>query len=390
MVNFNYYTSTDVVFGKDTEKKSGELCRQFKAKKVLIHYGGESAVKSGLLDRVKSSLNAAGVEFCELGGVKPNPRLSLVYEGIKFSKKNNVDFILAVGGGSVIDSAKAIAFGMTNDYDVWDLYCGKSKATECIPLGVILTLAAAGSETSSSTVITNEETGEKRGYTDNLCRPKFAILNPELTMTLPSYQTNCGIVDIMMHTMERYFSAEDTMEVTDAIAEGILRTVIHNARILKNDPDNYNARAEIMWCGSLSHDGLTGCGGIGDWATHNIEHQLSAIFDVAHGAGLSALWGSWARCVYRENVSRFAKFADKIFDISCDDDEIAALSGIEAMENLYSEIGMPVSIKELGVNYNDEQIEASANFLTNDGKETLGRFKKLTKENIIGIYKSAR
>ena len=294
MENFNYYTPTRVVFGRGTENQTGELVKQQGCRKVLVHYGGNSAKKSGLLDRIFRSLEEAGIDYVSLGGVVPNPRLSLVYEGIELCKKKQVDFILAVGGGSVIDSAKAIGYGMANEGDVWDFYEGKRQATACMPIGAVLTISAAGSEMSNSSVITNENGWLKRGYNTDYCRPKFAVMNPELTMTLPKYQTASGCVDIMMHTMERYFNQSDNMELTDGFSEHLIRTVMKNAKILMEHPDDYNARAEVMWAGSLSHNGLMGCGTDGgDWASHQLEHELGGMFDVAHGAGLAAVWSSW-------------------------------------------------------------------------------------------------
>ena len=267
MKSFNYYTPTEVVFGKGTENEVAGLLEKYGAKKVLIHYGGGSVIRSGLMKKVTDKLDEAGIDYLSLGGAVPNPRLGLVYEGIELCKKEKVDFLLAVGGGSAIDSAKAIGYGVANEGDVWDFYDHKRQATACLPLGVILTLAATGSEMSDSSVITKEEGLIKRGYSSNYCRPKFAIMNPELTMTLPDYQTACGCTDIMMHTMERYFAKEGSMELTDALAEGLLRTVMNNAKILVKDPKNYEARAEVMWAGSLAHNGLTGCVDFLMWLT---------------------------------------------------------------------------------------------------------------------------
>ena len=314
--NFNYYTPTKVLFGKSTEEEVGKVIKEYNCKKVLIHYGGNSAKKSGLLDRIKKSLEVENINYVELGGVVPNPRLSLVYEGIGLSKKENVDFILAVGGGSVIDSAKAIGYGVANEGDVWELYEHTKEAVSCLPIGVVLTIAAAGSEMSMGSVITKEEGGIKRAYDDDLGRPKFAIMNPELTMTLPPYQTSSGCVDILMHTMERYFTSGGNMEITDSIAEALMRTVIKNTKILCSEPLNYDARTEIMWAGSLSHNGLTGCGNDGgDFATHMLEHEIGGMFDVAHGAGLSAIWGSWARYVYKDCTNRFVRFALNVMNV---------------------------------------------------------------------------
>ena len=291
MYNFEYYTPTFIEFGKKSEEKVAQLIKAQNGKKVLIHYGGHSAKKSGLIDKIEKLLTEENIPYVELGGVVPNPRLSLVYKGIELAKKENVDFILAVGGGSVIDSAKAIGYGIANEGDVWDFYAQKRVTDKCAPIGVVLTIAAAGSEMSNSSVITNDETGLKRSYHTEISRPRFAIMNPEFTMTLPEYQTACGCTDIMMHTMERYFTAGETMELTDKIAESVMQIVLKNAPILLEQPDNYESRAEVMWAGSLSHNGLTGCGiKSKDFATHMLEHELGGVYDVAHGAGLAAVW----------------------------------------------------------------------------------------------------
>lgn len=393
MENFIYYTPTKVVFGKDQEKNVGKLIKEFGGKRVLIHYGGGSAVRSGLIDKVKKILSEEELFFVELGGVKPNPRLSLVYEGIRLAKENKIDFILAVGGGSVIDSAKGIGYGIVNENieDVWDLYIGKIKTQKCAPIGVILTIAAAGSEMSGSSVVTKEDEQLKRSYNSDNSRPKFAILNPELTYTLPKYQIACGIVDIMMHTMERYFSPVGNLEMTDKISEGLLKTMIKYGKISMKDPKNYEARSEIMWASSLAHNGLTGCGGKGDWATHQLEHDLGGVYDVAHGAGLSAVWGSWARYVYKENPKRFSEFAKNIFGIvENGNDEEIALRGIEAMEKFYKELDMPIKISEAGIILSDEEIEKLANKCSNNRSRTIGNFKKLSYDDIQKIYAMAR
>ena len=393
MENFAYYTPTKVVFGKDEEKNVGKLAKDFGAKKVLIHYGGGSAIRSGLIDRIKTSLSEENIAFVELGGVKPNPRLSLIYEGIKLAKENGVDFILAVGGGSVIDSAKGIGYGVANPdiEDVWDLYIGKKKTQKCAPIGVVLTIAAAGSEMSSGSVVTKEDEQLKRSYGCDNARPKFAIMNPELTYTLPKYQIACGVVDIMMHTMERYFSPVGNLELTDKIAEGLLKTMIKYGKLSLENPTNYEARAEIMWASSLAHNGLTGCGGIGDWSTHQLEHDLGGVYDIAHGAGLAAVWGSWARYVYKENPRRFAQFAENVFGIEkVGADEEMAIKGIEAMENFYKEIEMPISISETGINLSDEDVEMLAEKCSNNGTRYIGSFKKLFKEDMAKIYSMAR
>ena len=392
MFDFNYYTPTQVVFGRNTEQRVAELIRRFGGTKVLIQYGSGSVVRSGLLQRVTDSLDAAGIPYVTLGGAVPNPRLSLVYEGIELCKREQVDFLLAVGGGSAIDSAKAIGYGVANGGDVWDFYDYKRKATGCLPLGVILTLAATGSEMSDSSVITKEEGLIKRGYSSDYGRPKFAIMNPELTMTLPDYQTACGCTDIMMHTMERYFTNGGNMEITDSIAEGLLRTVKANAEILAKDPKNYDARAEVMWAGSLSHNGLTGCGAAErDFASHILEHELGGMFDVTHGAGLAAIWGTWARYVYKDCLDRFVKFAVNVMEVTPGaTDEETALKGIEAMEDFYRSIGMPTSIHELGIDYTDEQIEIMAHnaIIASGGKR--GSAKVLYEDDFVKIYKAAR
>ena len=394
MRSFEYYTPTKVIFGKDTHTRAGELAREYGATKVLVHYGSERVRESGLLDEIFHSLEEAGLSYVSLGGVVPNPRLSKVYEGIELARREQVDFLLAVGGGSVIDSSKAIAYGIANpDEDVWNFYNRTAVPKACAPVAAVLTIAAAGSEMSDSSVITNENGWLKRGCNNDLCRCKFAILNPKLTYTLPQYQTESGCVDILMHTMERYFVNIETMEVTDGISEALMQTVIYNARILLKEPGNYNARAEVMWAGSLSHNGLMGCGtGGGDWSCHQLEHELGGMFDVAHGAGLAAVWGSWARYVYEANPERFAQFATNIFGIPCDgiDFEKTALAGIEAMEDFYRSIQMPTSISELGITLTDEQIHELAFKCSFEDTRTIGVFKQLNLKDMEKIYQMAR
>lgn len=392
MENFNYHTPTKVVFGKGTEEQVGALVKECGCRKVLVHYGSGSVKKSGLLDRISEALKNAEIDFVSLGGVVPNPRLSLVYEGIGLCQKESVDFILAVGGGSVIDSAKAIGYGVANEGDVWDFYARKRTAKGCLPLGVVLTIAAAGSEMSDSSVITKEEGWIKRGYSSNYVRPKFAVMNPELTMTLPAYQTESGCVDIMMHTMERYLNQAENMELTDGISECLLRTVMKNAKILLEHPQDYEARAEVMWAGSLSHNGLTGCGTDGgDWASHQLEHELSGMYDVAHGAGLAAVWGSWARYVMEARPGRFAQFAVQVMGVE-DTGNVkeTAEKGIEAMEEFYRSIHMPTDLKELGIEPTDEEIKELARKCSFDGSRTIGCVKKLDQEDIYQIYMRAR
>ena len=344
------------------------------------------------MQKVTDKLDGAGIPYIKLGGAVPNPRLSLVYQGIELCKKEGIDFILAVGGGSAIDSAKAIGYGVMNDGDVWDLYDYKKQAKACLPLGVILTLAATGSEMSDSSVITKEEGLVKRGYSSDFCRPRFAILNPELTMTLPDYQTACGCTDIMMHTMERYFTNGGNMELTDSMAEALLRTVKENALILAHDPKNYDARAEVMWAGSLSHNGLTGCGNDGgDWMTHKLEHELGGLYDVAHGAGLAAIWGSWARYVYKNCLPRFKRYAINVMGVpATGTDEEIALKGIEAMEDFYRAIKMPTNLRELGVNATDDDLKLMAHKCAvgvNGGK---GSARFLREEDMLEIFRMSK
>lgn len=390
MNNFNYYAPTKVVFGKDTEKETGRLVKEQGASSVLVHFGGKSAIASGLIDRVCQSLKEEGIAYETLGGVVPNPRLSKVREGIALCREKKIDFILAVGGGSVIDSAKAIGYGVANEGDVWDFYAKKRVPTACLPIGAVLTIAAAGSEMSNSSVITNEDGGLKRGCNTDLCRCRFAVMNPELTYTLPDYQTQCGGTDIMMHTMERYFNMSENMELTDGISEALIKTVMKHSKILKEHPDCYESRAEVMWASSLSHNDLTGCGTDGgDWACHQLEHEIGGMFDVAHGAGLAAVWGSWARYVYKARPERFAKFARNIFNIQETDDEKAAVAGIEAMENYYRSVGMPTSLCELGIHATEEQIKEMADKCSFYGKRTVGVMKKIGAPEAAEIYRMA-
>ncbi len=391
MFNFQYFTPTKVAFGKGTVSRLPELVKETGATKLLIHYGGGSVIRSGLMDQVRSLLDEAGVAYVMLGGAVPNPRLSLVREGIELVKKENVDLILAVGGGSAIDSAKAIGYGVANEGDVWDFYDYKRVAKACVPIGVILTLSATGSEMSDSSVITKEEGLVKRGYSSDYGRPCFAILDPVLTMTLPDYQTACGCTDIMMHTMERYFTNGGNMELTDSMAEGLLRTVKEKALVLRDHPDDYDARAEVMWAGSLSHNGLTGCGNDGgDWMTHKLEHELGGLYDVAHGAGLAAIWSSWARYVYLNCLPRFRRYAVNVMGVAEEGtDEEIALKGIEAMEEFYHAINMPINLHELGVNATDEDLKVMAHKCAvgcNGGK---GSARFLREEDMLAIFRMA-
>ena len=390
--NFEYYSPTRVVFGKGTEQQVGKLIREYHGTKVLIVYGGKSAERSGLLNFVRQALEKESISFRELGGVVPNPHLDKVYEGIRMGKAEGTDFLLAVGGGSVIDTAKAIAYGLAeSDKDVWELYEHTRQAKACLPIASVLTIAAAGSETSKSSVITNEKTLSKRSYDSDIARPKFAIMNPEYTMTLPDHQTESGCADIMMHTMERYFTGDGNMEITDALAEGLLRTVMKNAQILHTEPGNYDARAEVMWAGSLAHNDLTGCGnGGGDFMSHKLEHELGGMFDVTHGAGLAAIWPSWARYVYKNCLPRFVKFAKNVMGVSPEGtDEEIALRGIAAMETFYHSIDMPINLQELGIHPTDAQIEEMATRCMAACGARTGSAKKLDHQDMVRIYKMA-
>ena len=391
MQDFQYYAPTKVVFGRNMESKAGELIKSYGANKVLVVYGGGSARRSGLLDRVEKSLCDAGLEYTLLGGVKPNPRLSKVYEGIQLAKSYGADFLLAVGGGSVIDTCKAIGAGLKYDGDVWDLYIGKAVCQGSAPVAAVLTIAATGSEMSNGSVITKDDDLLKRSFDSDYCQCKFAIMNPELTFTLPKYQTSSGCVDIMMHTMERYFSI-DSMGFTDAIAEALLRQVMKDSRILISDPQNYDSRANIMWAGSLAHNGLTGCGSIGDWAPHMIEHELGGMFDVAHGAGLAAIWGSWARYVMHVCPQRVARFAVNVMEIDPSglSTRQQALAGIEALENFFRELDMPVTLKELGCAVTDEEIAQLAYNCCDGDTHTVGHFMPLSSDDVAKILFNAR
>ena len=393
MKDFKYYTPTEVVFGEKSEEKVARLVKKHGGTKVLVHYGGQSAIKSGLLDKVCGLLSDEGIEFFKLGGVVPNPRLSKVYEGIDLCRKEGIDFILAVGGGSVIDSAKAIACGVPFDGDVWDFYLGKLHAEVCLPVASVLTIPAAGSEMSESSVITNEDGGVKLGYSNDITRPKFAIMNPVRTFTLPPYQTAAGVTDMIMHTMERYFTHDDDMTLTTEVAEAVMRTLMDSVFAVLKNPEDYRHRAQIMWGGSIAHNGLTGCGVADDWATHQLEHELSGMFDVTHGAGLAAVWPSWARYVYKENVSRFVRFAVNVMGVPNDftDPEGTALKGIEAMERFYHAIGMPINIHELiGRDITDDEIKEMARKCSRDYKSTQGCFKVLDHSDMEAIYRMAK
>ena len=389
MKDFNYYAPTRVVFGRNSEEQLPQLIRQYGGTKVLIHYGGGPARRSGLLDKVEQLLQQSGIAYVELGGVVPNPLLSKVYEGIALCRQEQVDFILAVGGGSVIDSSKAIGYGVSYDGDVWDFWDGRGAPQSCLPIGVMLTIPAAGSEMSSSCVITKDDGLLKRGVNSDLCRCRFAIMNPERTYTLPPYQTAAGATDIMMHTMERYFSKYEDATLTDAIAEALLRTVKDAAYEVLKHPEDYRNRAQIMWAGSLAHNDLTECGTEKDFATHRLEHELSALFGVTHGAGLAALWGSWARYVMDKHLNRFVQFAVNVMGVSCDFADLrgTALKGIEAIERFYRDIQMPTCISELiGRTATEAEIQEMVRKCSRDGKITVGAMEVLQSTDMEAIY----
>jgi hypothetical protein len=390
--DFNFYAPTRVVFGRESEEQLPQLIQQYGGGKVLVHFGGGSARRSGLLDKVEKMLSEAGIDYVELGGVVPNPLLSKVREGIELCKKEHVNFILAVGGGSVIDSAKAIGYGVGYPGDVWDFWNGKAVPQSCLPIGVMLTIPAAGSEMSSSCVITNDEGMLKRGVNSDLCRCKFAILNPERTYTLPPYQTAAGATDIMMHTMERYFSKYEDAMLTDAIAEALLKTVMTAAKEVMVVPDDYKHRAAIMWASSLSHNDLTECGTEKDFACHKLEHELSGMFGVTHGAGLAAIWGSWARYVMDKHLTRFVKFAVNVMGVMQDftDPRATALRGIEAMEQFFKSIGMPICIVDLlNRQMTEDEIDELVDKCSRDGKMNIGAIEVLTPKDMKAIYKEA-
>ncbi|MFA7463190.1 MAG: iron-containing alcohol dehydrogenase, partial [Anaerovoracaceae bacterium] len=365
------------------------LARQFGRRGLLAH--GNSLQSSGTLDRILSAASDdMSVRAWRHSGGEPS--VDAVDALRAALKADPPDWVAAVGGGSVIDSAKAIGYGAAEEGDVWELYDYKRQAKACLPVGVILTIAAAGSEMSNSSVITKEDGWIKRGYGSELCRPRFAVMNPELTYTLPHYQTMSGCTDILMHTMERYFNKSGSMEMTDRISEALLNVVMKSAKVLRTQPENYEARAEVMWAGSLSHNDLTGCGNDGgDWSSHRLEHELGGMFDVAHGAGLAAVWGSWARYVFEEGLDRFSAFAWNVMDVSRDfPPKEAALAGIEAMEDFFRSIDIPVSVSDLGVELTEEQIDELAEKCSIGDTITIGVIKKLKKSDMAEIYRMAK
>lgn len=387
MNNFNYYSPTEFVFGKGRAAEAGYFVKKYGGSKVLIHYGGGSAVRSGLIDTVKKSLDDAGVQFCELGGVKPNPRDTLVYKGIDMCRAEKVDFILAVGGGSVIDSSKAIAIGVPYDGNFWDMYCGK-PVEKALPVATVLTIAAAGSEGSGDSVITKEDGMLKRATGSDLLRPRFSIMDPSLTETLPSYQTACGATDIMAHVFERYFTNTTEVEITDRLCEAVLLTMVKETPRVIADPDNYDARANIMWAGTVAHTNLCGVGREQDWNSHEIEHELSGLYDVAHGAGLAVIMPAWMEYVYSHNVLRFCQMATRVFgcQMNYENPEATALEGIHRFRKFLRSIGMPINFAELGAREEDIPTLVSK-FGIGDGKT--GGFMQLDAHDVTEIYKLA-
>jgi len=389
LLNFNFYSPTEFSFGKDTEKTVGKLLKFYNAKKVLIHYGSGSIVRSGLFDRVVKSIESEGIDYIELGGVVPNPRDTLVYEGIKLCKKENVDFVLAVGGGSAIDSAKAIAAGAVYDGDFWDFYDRKAEIKAALKIGVVLTIPAAGSEGSTASVITKTEGLLKRGGYSRYIRPTFAIINPELTVTLPRYQTAAGVVDMMSHIFERYLTKTQDVILTDRLCEGTLLSIIEAARIVMKEPTNYEARATICWAGTIAHNGSLGVGRLEDWTSHGLEHELSALYDVTHGAGLAVIFPAYMRYTINEDVQRYRRLAVKVFGIKDKPKRPlkVAKAGIDAMEAFFKEIGMPTSFQEIGVK--PEDIDKLLEKLRINRGEKFGQFKELTLEDARNIYQLA-
>ena len=387
MKNFNYKNGTEIVFGKERENQVGSLVKNH-TNKILLHFGGGSIKKSGLYDKVIASLKKENIEIFELGGVKPNPRVSLVREGINICRENNIDFILAVGGGSVIDSAKGIAAGVNYSGDVWDLYLGTPINHKCLTVATVLTIPAAGSETSSGSVITNEDGFYKRSTGHPTLRPVFSIMNPELTYTLPKYQTSCGIADMFAHILERYFTNEPNVDLTDRLCEGTMKAIIDNALRLNVDPMDYNARAEIMLSGMVAHNDSLSMGRLGDWASHDIEHELSGIYDIAHGAGLSIIFPAWMKFVYKHDINRFAQFANRVFniDINVNNLEETALKGIEALENFFTEIELPTRLSHVEID--DSRIEEMAKKLVAH-RDHAGNFVEIRAKEAYEIYKLA-
>ncbi len=388
MNNFTFYSPTKYVFGRDKESLTGELTLWMGCKRVLLVYGGGSVVRGGLLDRVKQSLDKAGVEYDELSGIKPNPTDDRVYEGIELCRQKNIDGLVAVGGGSAIDTAKAIAGGVPYDGDFWDFYAGRCIIQEALPVGVVLTIPAAGSEGSGNSVITKLDGLHKISLrTESALRPKFAIMNPELTFTLPAYQTACGIADMMAHIMERYFTNTPEVEITDRVSEGVLKAIITEAPRVMSEPENYDARANIMWCGTLAHNGVCGTGRQEDWVSHFIEHELSAVYGVTHGAGLAVVFPAWLTYAAKTNPGKIAQFARRVWDVDETDDSRAAIEGISRLKKFYKSIGLPVTLGELGIDNPDFDLLVKK--LHENKGEVIGGYCKLTPKDTAEIYRLA-
>ena len=390
MRNFEYYNPARIIFGRGEEKQAGPEAARF-GKRILLHYGGGSIKRNGVYDAVVASLKKEGLFFVELGGVQPNPRLSLVREGMKICRDNGIDFILAVGGGSVIDSAKAIAAAMTNGRDVWDYYMDGSLAIDsALPVGVVLTIPAAGSESSTGSVITNEQTGYKRAIDSEYLIPRFAIMDPESTFTMPREQIAYGCSDIIAHLMERYFTREKHVDFTDRMIEANLRTILVNGPGAMKNPTDYDVRAEVMWAGTVAHNNLLDTGRVGDWASHNIEHELSGMYDIAHGAGLSIIFPAWMKYVYGADIDKFVQFAQRVFDVefAFDDRERIVFEMIERLEQWYRRMGLPVRLSDVGIG--DDKLKVMAKMCL-DGREKygVGHFKRLNEEDVYNIYRLA-
>jgi len=384
--NFIFKNETKIIFGKDTENGVGKEILKY-GKKVLFHYGAGSIKKTGLYEKVLKSLKESGITFFELGGVKPNPVVSLIRQGIKICRENDIDFILAVGGGSVIDSTKAISMGVNYKGDVWDFFEGKAKLESTLPTGVILTIPAAGSESSVVTVITNEDGLIKKGFHSSMLLPKFAILNPELTFTLPVFQIACGAADILAHTFERYFTQSENVDLTDKLCEGLIKSVIKNSRIAVSSPENYDAMAELMWASTIAHNGILGTGRIEDWTTHRLGHEISALYGITHGASLSVMFPAWMRYVYHFNTKRFAQFAERVFNINADfgDEEWLAKRGIDELTYYFKELGLPTTLSDLKIPFDKIELMAQKAI----AKGPLGKFTKIQVEDAIRIYELA-
>ncbi|MCM1021659.1 MAG: iron-containing alcohol dehydrogenase [Muribaculum sp.] len=390
MDNFTFWSPTKFVFGRDTEEKTGELAAQFGGKRVMIVYGGGSVVRSGLLDRVKKSLEDKGLTYVELGGIKPNPTDDRVYEGIDIARREHINMLVAVGGGSTIDTAKAIACGVPYEGDFWDFYCGRKIVEKALPVGVVLTIPAAGSEGSGNSVITKLDGLVKLSLrTESALRPCFAVMNPALTFTLPPYQTACGITDMMAHIFERYFTTTPACEVTDSVAEGLLRTIMQQGKLAYDQPDNYDARANVMWAGTLAHNGICGTGRREDWASHFMEHEISAIYGVAHGAGLAVVIPAWMNYVAHRNPSKVAQFARNVMGVAQNESDLAtAIEGIQRLRAFLRSIGMPATFSDMGIEQPD--IDRMVQMLHLHKGNPIGGYQALSPDDTRAIYQSMK